>query len=119
MPMNREAPHQKKIKRKAPGYGWVPDLPDQRDFLYSAMLRVPPAFPSHADLRPFCSKVEDQGNLGSCTSNALAGALEFLEMKDNVHYAVLSRLFIYYNERVIEHSVKSDTEPCSVTVLRR
>jgi C1A family cysteine protease len=30
-------------------------------------------------------------------------------MKDNVRYADLGRLFIYYNERVIEHSVKSDS----------
>jgi C1A family cysteine protease len=61
------------------------------------------------DLRPQCSKVEDQGNLGSCTANALVGALEFLEIKDKVPYADLSRLFIYYNERVIEHTTGSDS----------
>jgi hypothetical protein len=33
------------------------------------------------DLRPLCSKVEDQGQPGSYTANALAGALEFLEVK--------------------------------------
>jgi C1A family cysteine protease len=53
--------------------------------------------------------VEDQGNLGSCTANALVGALEFLEIKDKVPYADLSRLFIYYNERVIEHTTGSDS----------
>jgi C1A family cysteine protease len=90
-------------------YGWIPDLPDRRDYLYSAVRPVPPALPSHADLRPLCSKVEDQGSLGSCTANALAGALEYLEKKDKVRYAELSRLFIYYNERVIEHTVKSDS----------
>ena len=109
MPKTRKTALPKKSKRRARGYGWVPDLPDQRDYLYSAVQRVPPALPSHVDLRPFCSKIEDQGNLGSCSANALAGALEFLEIKDKVHYADLSRLFIYYNERVIEHSVKSDS----------
>jgi C1A family cysteine protease len=52
--------------------------------------------------------VEDQGTLGSCTANALAGALEFLERRDKVAFADFSRLFIYYNERVIEHSTKYD-----------
>jgi hypothetical protein len=46
-------------------YGWVPDVPDQRDYLYQAIkpvIRVP----KEADLRQYCSIVEDQGNLGSC-----------------------------------------------------
>src|SRR5574342_356480 len=109
MPMTRKAGLLKKSKKSAHGHGWVPDLPDQRDFLYSAVQCVPPALPSHVDLRLFCSKVEDQGHLSSCTANALAGALEFLEIKDKVNYANLSRLFVYYNERVIERSVKSDS----------
>jgi C1A family cysteine protease len=90
------------------GYGWVPDLPDHRDYFYSAVRRVPRALPKAVDLRPFCSQVEDQGALGSCTANALAGALEFLEKKDKVPFVDCSRLFIYYNERVIEHSTKYD-----------
>ena len=61
------------------------------------------------DLSSGCSAVEDQGNLGSCTANALVGALEFLEKKNNVPFTDMSRLFIYYNERVIEHSVDSDS----------
>jgi C1A family cysteine protease len=60
------------------------------------------------DLRPHCSTVENQKALGSCTGNALAGALEFLELRDKVPFVNLSRLFIYYNERVIEHTTKSD-----------
>ena len=99
----------KKVKMKNNRYGWVPDVPDQRDFLLKAILRVPAKLPSKVDLRPLCSTVEDQGNLGSCTANALAGALEFLEMKDKVAFEDFSRLFIYYNERVIEHSVDSDS----------
>jgi len=68
------APSSKSITKKF-RYGWVPDLPDQRDILYSAVRKVPAALPSKVDLRPICSKVEDQGNLGSCTGNALVGAL--------------------------------------------
>ena len=97
------------IKRKRSGYGWVPDIPDHRDFLYGAVVKVPAALPSSVDLRPQCPPIEDQGNLGSCTGNALAGALEFLEMKNGVKFQDMSRLFIYYNERVIEHSVRSDS----------
>jgi C1A family cysteine protease len=54
--------------------------------------------------------VEDQGMLGSCTANALVGALEFLENKSQVKaFADLSRLFVYYNERALEHTVASDS----------
>jgi len=108
MPIKKKAGLARKNVKK-PGYGWVPDLPDQRDILYTAVRAVPAVLPPSADLRPHCSPVEDQGNLGSCTANALAGALEFLERKDRVRFVNLSRLFIYYNERVIEHSVKSDS----------
>src|SRR5438067_1441439 len=66
------------------GYGWIPDLPDHRDILYGAVHRVPARLPSSVDLRRGCSPVEDQGDLGSCTANALAGAVEFLEKKDRV-----------------------------------
>jgi len=91
------------------GYGWVPDLPDHRDYFYGAVHRLPAKLPAAVDLRSRCSPVEDQGNLGSCTGNALAGAVEFLEKKDGVSPLVnVSRLFIYYNERVIEHTVSED-----------
>jgi len=90
------------------GYGWVPDLPDHRDLMYGALRPIPPSFPPHVDLGPMCSPVENQGSLGSCTANALAGALEFLERKDGVSFIDVSRLFIYYGERVIEHTIKSD-----------
>lgn len=89
-------------------FGWVPDLPDQRDKLYGVVRRMPAVLPPKTDLRPLCSSVEDQGDLGSCTGNALAGAVEFLEKKDKVPFTNVSRLFIYYNERVIEHSVRED-----------
>ena len=90
-------------------YGWVPDLPDHRDLLYSAVRPVILQIPQHVDLRSTCSPVENQGNLGSCTGNALAGALEFLEQKDRISFMNVSRLFIYYNERALEGSIKSDS----------
>jgi C1A family cysteine protease len=90
-------------------YGWVPDIPDQRDYRFRTVLKVPARLPRQVDLRPLCSKVEDQGQLGSCTANALAGAIEFLVRKDKQPFLDFSRLFIYYNERVIEHTVNSDS----------
>ncbi len=91
------------------GYGWAPDLPDHRDIMYGTVRKIPAKLPSSVDLRLDCPPVADQGQLGSCTGNSLAGALEFLEMKDNVTYEDLSRLFIYYDERAFEHTVASDS----------
>ncbi len=90
-------------------YGWLPDLPDYRDYFYSAIEPKLPKLPPSVDLRAQCSPVEDQGQLGSCTANALIGAVEFLEIKDRVSFVDLSRLFVYYNERVIEGTVKEDS----------
>jgi C1A family cysteine protease len=62
-----------------------------------------------ADLRSKCPPVYDQGQLGSCTANAIAGAIQFNRRKQKLKPDfVPSRLFIYYNERVMEHSVQSD-----------
>ena len=90
-------------------YGWLPDLPDRRDFMYSAIAPRLFHLPEKIDLRSKCSPIENQGSLGSCTANALAGALEFLELKDGATFVDLSRLFIYYNERIIEGTVKEDS----------
>ena len=97
------------LTNRKPGYGWVPDLPDHRDFLYNQVRAVPPSLPASVDLRPKCPPVENQGQLGSCTANALAGALEFLELKNDAPLVDVSRLFIYYNERTIEHTIMSDS----------
>src|SRR5713226_8842857 len=87
-------------------YGWVPDLRDQ---LYAALVVNLATFPTQMDLRPKCPPVYDQGQLGSCTANAIAAALEFDQMKQAVEDVfVPSRLFIYYNERVIEGTVDED-----------
>jgi C1A family cysteine protease len=91
-------------------YGWRADLPDHRDFTFAQLHRPAGPLPKLVDLRPHCSPVEDQGDLGSCTGNALAGAVQFLELKDKVGAAVnVSRLFIYYNERAIEGTISEDS----------
>ena len=90
-------------------YGWIPDLPDQRDILYKIEFIDEAKLPPLVDLRCFCSSVEDQEDLGSCTANALVGALEVLEKKDKVWFQDFSRLFIYYNERAIEDCVREDS----------
>ncbi len=87
----------------------MPDLPDQRDLMYSAIAPRLAHLPAKVDLRAKCSPIENQGSLGSCTANALAGALEFLELQNGAIFVDLSRLFIYYNERVIEGTVKEDS----------
>jgi C1A family cysteine protease len=88
-------------------YGWHPDLPDARDHFYSAP--VPKALPPAVDLRPNCPPVYNQGELGSCTANAIAAAVEFDRKKENLTDFVPSRLFIYYNERVMEGHVPYDS----------
>jgi len=91
--------------------GWLPDLPDHRDKLFSEVTRAL-AFaplPPSIDLRAECPPIVDQGNCSSCTANAIAGAVGFLEIKDKVAFVPVSRLFIYYRERAIEGTVKSDS----------
>jgi C1A family cysteine protease len=95
---------------KVSRYGWLPDLPDHRDQLYAAPVEVAGAIPAKVDLRAQCPPVYDQGQLGSCTANAIAGAIQFDRMKQKLaDIFTPSRLFIYYNERTIEHSVNSDS----------
>jgi C1A family cysteine protease len=95
---------------KLQGYGWVRDLPDQRDLLYAPPPDIAAALPPKSDLRSGFQAPYDQGALGSCTANAIAGALQFLERKEGEVPPVMpSRLFIYYNERALEGSVGSDS----------
>jgi C1A family cysteine protease len=90
-------------------FGWIPDLPDHRDLVYAAPPRTLAALPPSADLRSACPPVYDQGNLGSCTANAIAAALEFDQLKERApEVFVPSRLFIYYNERAMEGTVDED-----------
>jgi C1A family cysteine protease len=90
-------------------YGWIPDLPDVRDQTYQAPRRSA-ALPNSADLRHACPPVYDQGELGSCTANAIGAAVEFDERKQKIRQPYTpSRLFIYYNERALEGTIATDS----------
>ena len=60
--------------------------------------------PAIIDLRSKMPRVYDQGNLGSCTANALCTAYQY----DNMSFYP-SRLFLYYNERMIDNTVNQDS----------
>ncbi|OGD20667.1 MAG: cysteine protease [Candidatus Aminicenantes bacterium RBG_16_63_16] len=94
--------------------GWIPDYPDFRDYTEEnekireileptgVLLRGPggkkkraAALPPSMDLREWCSPVEDQGQLGSCTANAGAGVIEYYERKSFGRHIEASRLFLY------------------------
>lgn len=100
-------PLTKKIENlyKPPLFHWTKDKPDSRDFLYKPNQVDQPAI---VDLRPWCTAVEDQGNLGSCTGQAIAGAIEYLNKK-NGKINDVSRLFIYYYERALIGTINYDS----------
>ncbi len=90
-------------------FGWLPDLPDHRDHLYAAPRAALLSLPARVNLAGKCPSVYNQGNLGSCTANAIAGAIEFDRLKQRARDFTPSRLFIYYNEREMEHTVPVDS----------
>jgi C1A family cysteine protease len=94
--------------RKIAGFGWKRDLPDQRDYSFAVPAQLIAKISASVDLRDQCPDVYDQGRIGSCTANAIAGALEFDMMKQGLEVFTPSRLFIYYNERAIEGTTGSD-----------
>lgn len=90
------------IKRR---YGWRPDVIDGRD---RCMLRRSIGnLPERVDMRPECSPMDDQGLTSSCTGHAIAGALELYAQRRGAAKD-FSRLFIYYEERRAEHTIRSD-----------
>jgi C1A family cysteine protease len=96
-----------KIKR----HGWVPDTPDQRDHLYAAPIVQLRKLPPEVDLRPQRLKaIDDQGQLGSCTGNSNACAIQFERLKQKRKPDFIpSPLFVHYNERDMEGTVASDS----------
>lgn len=93
-------------------FGWRPDKPDQRDHKFRVE-RLAPIQSIYLSTNYNLSVPYDQGDLGSCTANALAFAAHFDLLNKNVENRVVapfipSRLFIYYYERVIENSVSID-----------
>ncbi|MCI0587451.1 MAG: cysteine protease [Planctomycetes bacterium] len=90
------------------GMGWERDLPDFRDYTAAAepvkailaksrrlSATVGAALPPSVDLRPWCSPIEDQGSLGSCTANAGVALLEYFERRAFGSHLDASRLFLY------------------------
>jgi len=97
-------------------FGWKPDTTDHRDKILKFGAPNLAGVPSKVDLRNYCSSVENQATLGSCTANATVGALEFLEIKEGVSSKDIenySRLFVYYNTRELQGLV---TEDCGGTL---
>lgn len=93
-------------------HGWHPSLPDHRARKYSVPRHVSAVpLPPSVDLRTtgFLPTPYDQGQLGSCTANAIAAAIEFDRKKQGLDDWTPSRLFIYYNERAMENSIASDS----------
>lgn len=93
--------------------GWRRDIPDHRDFHFrpkALMLKgkLVSNFPEKLDLSASLPPVLDQGDLGSCTANAIANAFKFDLIKQKAAVFDPSRLFIYYNERVIEGTTSID-----------
>jgi C1A family cysteine protease len=97
-------------------FGWIKNALDVRDHKYKVPVQplllkstlLPPKF----DLRTLFKLPEpyNQGNLGSCTANAIGFAYHFDEIKQkNQDIFMPSRLFIYYNERVMENTVMQDS----------
>ncbi len=91
------------------GYGWVPQVPDIRD----AKLSIPPttALPAEVDLctGPDMPPVYDQGQLNSCTANAIAAAVDFDNYVRTQRFLTPSRMWIWYQERAIEGTVGQNT----------
>ena len=98
--------------REVQRFGWVPDLPDARDrpqtlerigILRDLRLGVFDVIVGINLLR------EGQGELGSCTANAIGAAFEFGQVKQGLKDFMPSRLFIYYNERALEGTIETDS----------
>lgn len=91
------------------GTGWLPPLPDLRDYteihpkietvIQKLALADSSLLPDKVDLRQWCSKIQDQGKLGSCTAHAAAGIIEYFERRSFSKEIGASRLFIYKNAR--------------------
>lgn len=92
-----------KSPSKRARYDWRPDLPDHRDHSFAPLKALPKTIPSAVDLSAKMPAVFDQGQLGSCTGNAMAGAFAFAHQG-----VVVSRLMAYYNARALEGSVRQD-----------
>jgi C1A family cysteine protease len=102
------------------GMGWLRDYPDIRDFT-AENEKIKPMLkkigvtatprtgaPAKVDLRKWCSPIENQEDLGSCTAHAGVGILEYFELRAFGKHIDASRLFLYKVTRSLMH-VNGDT----------
>jgi len=91
-------------------FGWRgPEKKDKRDYHYRVTPKKLALVPKTTDLRKWCSAIEDQGNLGSCTANAGVALEEYLMNRDKVDFKDMSRLFLYWWTRYIEGTTDEDS----------
>lgn len=85
--------------------GYVPDVVDNRDYIYNPTLSISP---TPIFLISKLPPILDQGKLGSCVSNAVANSLRYIYSRLKKNNNNWSRLFNYYYTRVIENTVNID-----------
>ncbi len=92
-------------------YGYRRDSLDHRDQILRDALTVG-VLPAHVDLRDtghLDFPIYDQGQLGSCTANAIAAGIRFAELAEREPHPVEpSRLFLYFEERRREGTIGQD-----------
>jgi C1A family cysteine protease len=94
--------------RQIKGFGWRRDHLDGRDHMLAITAQVP--LPAVFDLRssPYMPPIYDQGDLGSCTSQAGSRCVDFERKRQGLEFMTPSRMMIYYNTRVIEGTQDQD-----------
>ena len=98
-------------------YGAFKPPPDHRD-LGVARMRLVRDMPASVDLEPYCGPVKDQGDLGACTAFAGTGNREYLARRWENKSPVLSPLFLYYEERLLDGTLGSDAGSTGRTACR-
>jgi C1A family cysteine protease len=86
-------------------YGWIRQLPDQRDQVFGGVLG--PACPP-SDMRLLMPPVYDQGEISSCTGNACAAAIAYARSMQGLPTFTPSRLMLYYDARALEGTTSVD-----------
>jgi C1A family cysteine protease len=99
------------------GHGGKPDPPDERDLPHP---KTPAAVKTHVDLSTWrwMPEVWSQGPCDSCVPHAVAAAWQFATVWSKVPPVTLSRLFIWYEGRLLENSVAVDTGIAIRTALK-
>ncbi len=107
---NRELHRQDRLRNAASVFNVKKSKIDVRDWPLSKLgVTTAAPIPATSDLRSAMPAVVDQGNLGSCTANAIAAAFQYDQIKQKIAAFPASRLFVYYNERLLEGTVNYDS----------